>query len=51
MDRKTEKKTKKEPTLTNALLDRLLLHCSVININGPSYRLKNHLQYFVETDK
>ena len=40
-----------EPTLTNALLDRLLHHCSVININGPSYRLKDQLQYFVESDK
>lgn len=36
--------------LTNALLDRLLHHCSVLNINGPSYRLKNQLQYFQETD-
>ena len=36
--------------LTNALLDRLLHHCSVININGPSYRLKNQLQYFTESD-
>ncbi len=33
-----------EPVLTNALLDRLLHHCSVININGPSYRLKNQLE-------
>lgn len=33
-----------EPVLTNALLDRLLHHCSVININGPSYRLKDQLQ-------
>ena len=40
-----------EPTLTNALLDRLLHHCSVININGPSYRLKDQLQYFVDSDK
>ena len=37
-----------EPTLTNALLDRLLHHCSVININGPSYRLKDQLQYFTD---
>ena len=34
-----------EPVLTNALLDRLLHHCSVININGPSYRLKDQMQY------
>ncbi|MBR0420402.1 MAG: IS21-like element helper ATPase IstB [Erysipelotrichaceae bacterium] len=32
-----------EPVFTNALLDRLLHHCSVININGPSYRLKDQL--------
>ncbi|SEW46663.1 IS21-like element helper ATPase IstB [[Clostridium] fimetarium] len=38
----------KEPVLTNALLDRLLHHCSVININGPSYRLKDQLQHMSE---
>lgn len=38
----------KEPVLTNALLDRLLHHCSVININGPSYRLKDQLQHMTE---
>lgn len=37
-----------EPVLTNALLDRLLHHCSVININGPSYRLKDQMQYMLE---
>lgn len=37
-----------EPVLTNALLDRLLHHCSVININGPSYRLKDQLQLTAE---
>lgn len=37
-----------EPVLTNALLDRLLHHCSVININGPSYRLKDQMQYMAE---
>lgn len=37
-----------EPVLTNALLDRLLHHCSVININGPSYRLKDQLQFVTE---
>ena len=26
-----------------AILDRLLHHCDVININGPSYRLKDRL--------
>lgn len=37
-----------EPVLTNALLDRLLHHCSVININGPSYRLRDQLQHMAE---
>ncbi len=37
-----------EPVLTNALLDRLLHHCSVLNINGPSYRLKDQLQFLSE---
>ena len=37
-----------EPVLTNALLDRLLHHCSVMNINGPSYRLKDQLQFISE---
>ena len=37
-----------EPVLTNALLDRLLHHCSVITINGPSYRLKDQLQFMAE---
>ncbi|WP_225828078.1 ATP-binding protein [Streptomyces naphthomycinicus] len=27
-----------------AILDRLLHHCEVISINGPSYRLKNRLK-------
>lgn len=39
-----------EPVLTNALLDRLLHHCSVININGPSYRLKDQMQYMIEEE-
>lgn len=39
-----------EPVLTNALLDRLLHHCSIININGPSYRLKDQLQYLTESN-
>ncbi len=36
--------------LTNALLDRLLHHSSVISINGLSYRLKNQMQYFAENE-
>lgn len=39
-----------EPILTNALLDRLLHHCSVININGPSYRLKDQLQNLADQE-
>ncbi len=30
-------------TFATAILDRLLHHCDVISINGPSYRLKNRL--------
>lgn len=37
-----------EPVLTNALLDRLLHHCSVVNITGPSYRMKDQLSAFAE---
>ena len=37
-----------DQVLTNALLDRLLHHCSVININGPSYRMKDQLQLLSE---
>lgn len=37
-----------EPVLTNALLDRLLHHCSIMNINGPSYRLKDQIQNMTE---
>ena len=33
----------KNPALTNAVLDRLLHHSTVISINGPSYRLKDKL--------
>lgn len=39
-----------ESILTNALLDRLLHHCSVININGPSYRLKDQLQNLADQE-
>ena len=37
-----------EPVLTNALLDRLLHHCTVVNINDPSYRLKDQMQFLSE---
>ena len=39
-----------DPVLTNALLDRLLHHSSVLNINGPSYRLKDQLQFIEDED-
>jgi len=29
-----------DPVLANAVLDRLLHHCHVVNIRGNSYRLK-----------
>ena len=32
-----------DDVLAAAILDRLLHHCDVVSINGPSYRLKNHL--------
>ncbi|MGI5350233.1 ATP-binding protein [Streptomyces sp. CA-250714] len=31
-------------SLPPAIFDRLLHHCEVISINGPSYRLKNRLK-------
>ncbi|MDL5198635.1 IS21-like element helper ATPase IstB [Streptomyces sp. ALI-76-A] len=33
-----------DEVLATAILDRLLHHCEVISINGPSYRLKNRLK-------
>ncbi|GAA1306683.1 hypothetical protein GCM10009647_026360 [Streptomyces sanglieri] len=33
-----------DEVLATAILDRLLHHCEVVPINGPSYRLKNRLQ-------
>jgi len=32
-----------DDVLASAILDRLLHHCDVISINGPSYRLKDHV--------
>ena len=32
-----------DEVLATAILDRLLHHCDVVPINGPSYRLKNRL--------
>lgn len=34
----------KNPSLTNAVLDRLLHHSTVISIKGPSYRLKDKFE-------
>ncbi|GAB2331268.1 hypothetical protein STREPTOSP366_64170 [Streptomyces variabilis] len=33
-----------DEVLATAILDRLLHHCEVISINGPSYRLENRLK-------
>jgi DNA replication protein DnaC len=33
-----------DEVLASAILDRLLHHCEVISINGPSYRLKDHVR-------
>ncbi len=32
-----------DDVLASAILDRLLHHCDVISINGPTYRLKDHV--------
>ncbi|GAA3918288.1 hypothetical protein GCM10023084_81140 [Streptomyces lacrimifluminis] len=40
-----------DEVLATVILDRLLHHCEVVPINGPSYRLKNRLQVIErETD-
>lgn len=33
----------KEEQVTSAIIDRILHHCTVINISGNSYRLKEYL--------
>ncbi|MCE7001983.1 IS21-like element helper ATPase IstB [Kibdelosporangium philippinense] len=38
-----------DEVLATAILDRLLHHCDVIPINGPSYRLKNRLAAITDT--
>ena len=38
-------------TLANAILDRLLHHSHIININGNSYRLKNKLKIDSESSE
>ena len=37
-----------DPVIASAMLDRLLHHCRVINIQGHSYRLRNHGIYMNE---
>ena len=32
-------------TIASAILDRVLHHCTVINIKGESYRLKEHMEF------
>lgn len=32
-----------DDVLATAILDRLLHHCDVLSINGPSYRLKDRI--------
>ena len=36
--------------LTNVLLERLLHHSQVLNMNGPSYRLKDQLQLITDDE-
>jgi DNA replication protein DnaC len=31
-----------DTTVATAILDRLLHHCTVLTINGPSYRMRRH---------
>lgn len=38
-------------TLANAILDRLLHHSHIININGNSYRLKDKLKVEIKENK
>ena len=37
-----------DPIITNAILDRLLHHCHIINIIGPSYRTKDIISQLEE---
>ena len=39
-----------DDVLATAILDRLLHHCDVLTINGPSYRLKDHHTRLTDTD-
>lgn len=39
-----------DEVLATAILDRLLHHCDVLTINGPSYRLKDHHTRLTDTE-
>jgi len=39
-----------DPIITNAILDRLLHHCHIVNIVGPSYRTKEILSLIKNDD-
>ncbi len=36
--------------MTNALIDRLVVHCHIVNIRGNSYRMRQHadLQHLLQ---
>jgi DNA replication protein DnaC len=36
-----------DPVIATAILDRLLHHCRIVNIQGHSYRLRNHAQALI----
>ena len=40
-----------DPVIATAILDRLLHHCKIINIQGHSYRLRNHGKVMEPEDK
>jgi DNA replication protein DnaC len=40
-----------DDVLATALLDKLLFHCEVINLEGKSYRMKNKKTIFKEIDE
>ncbi len=38
-------------TIASAILDRILHHCTVINIKGESYRLKERKEFMKQKEK
>ncbi len=40
-----------DEVLATALLDRILFHCDVISLHGPSYRMENRSGFLKNTDK